>query len=127
MNWMRFFSAAIAVLLMYLPPLLSYGADWAHRTKISIDNTASGADLKQGVAQFPLALRLHSGNFTFADAKPDGADLAFFAADGKTPLKFHLERFDAANELAVAWVQVPKLSASSKSDSIVIARGNAAA
>jgi biopolymer transport protein ExbB len=101
-------------------------ADWAHRTKITIDNTASGADLKQSVAQFPLALRLHSGNFTFADAKPDGSDLVFFAADGKTPLKFHVERFDAANELAVVWVQVPKLTAGSKSDSIVMAWGNPA-
>jgi biopolymer transport protein ExbB len=98
--------------------------EWAHRTKITIDSTVSGADLKQSVAQFPLAVRLHSGNFTFADAKPDGADIAFFAADGKTPLKFHIERFDTANELAVIWVQVPKVSAGSKSDSIVLAWGN---
>ncbi len=101
-------------------------ADWAHHTNVTIDTTVSGGDLKQSVAQFPLALRLHSGNFTFADAKPDGADLAFFAADGKTPLKFHIERFDATNELAVVWVQVPKLSANSKSDSIVMAWGNPA-
>jgi biopolymer transport protein ExbB len=105
----------------------AHAADWSHRTKISIDNTATGADLKQGAAQFPLALRLHSGNFTFADAKPDGSDIAIFAADGKTPLKFHIEHFDAANELAVLWVLVPRLTPGAKSDNIVLAWGNASA
>ena len=123
--------AIILGLLLQCAPLCfstsAHAADWAHKAKIAIDNTASGADLKQGTAQFPLAVRLHSGNFTFADAKPDGSDIAVFAADGKTPLKFHIERFDAANELAVIWVQVPKLTGNAKSDGIVLAWGNASA
>ena len=121
------------LLLSLLLPLLASGlllaaapvaaAEWAHRMTIAIDTTPAGADLKQGTAQFPLALRLHSGNFTFADAKPDGADLRFFAADGKSPLKFHLEQYDAANELAVAWVQIPRLAPNVKSDGLVMAWG----
>jgi biopolymer transport protein ExbB len=136
-----FYRAAIFVVktpasLLSLPLLLlmfaggvttAHAADWAHRVKIAIDNTAAGADLKQGTAQFPLAIRLHSGNFTFADARPDGSDIALFAADGKTPLKFHVERFDAANELAVLWVQLPKLTGNAKTDSVTLAWGNAAA
>jgi biopolymer transport protein ExbB len=107
--------------------LLAHAGDWSHKQKISLDTTAEGADLKQEVVQIPVAVRLHSGNFTFADAKPDGADLRFLAADGKTPLKFHLEQFDGPNELAVAWVQVPKLPANAKSAAFVMEWGNAEA
>lgn len=104
--------------------LLAHAGDWAHKQKITLDTTAEGADLKQEVAQIPVAVRLHSGNFTFADAKPDGSDVRFLAADGKTPLKFHIEQFDAPNELAVAWVQVPKLPANAKSTGFQIEWGN---
>ena len=72
----------------------------------------------------PLLIRLHSGNFTFADAKPDGTDIRFMSADGKLPLKFHVEQFDAANELGVAWVMVPKITANAKTDSFVMEWGN---
>lgn len=104
--------------------LLAHAGDWAHTQKITIDTTAEGADLKQEVAQVPVAVRLHSGNFAFAEAKPDGSDLRFIAADGKTPLKFHLEQFDVPNELAVAWVSVPKLPANGKASSFQMQWGN---
>ena len=120
---MNCYRAAIALTLGCLLSFFACAGD-THKQKITLDTTASGADLKQGTAQFPLALRLHSGNFTFADAKPDGSDLRFFAADGKTPLKFHVELFDAPNELAVAWVQVPKLAGNAKSDAFVVAWGS---
>ena len=51
-------------------------------------------------------MRLHSGNFDFAAAKPDGSDLRVIAADDKTPLPFEVERFDGVNELALLWVHV---------------------
>ncbi|MDP1634876.1 MAG: DUF2341 domain-containing protein, partial [Gallionellaceae bacterium] len=70
------------------------------------------------------ALRLHTGNFAFAEAKPDGSDLRVTAGDDKTPLRFHLEKYDAANELAVLWVQQPKLGPANKSDAIVLLWGN---
>ncbi|MCH2222633.1 MAG: hypothetical protein MK097_20255, partial [Dechloromonas sp.] len=44
--------------------------DWKHKQKTLIDTTADGVELKQGAAQLPLALRLHTGNFPFAEAKP---------------------------------------------------------
>ncbi len=123
-NAIPFFAALAAMFLSStFAPVLAAGD--AHKQKIILDTTSAGADLKLGASQFPLALRLHSGNFTFADAKPDGADLRFFALDGKTPLKFHIEQFDAPNELAVAWVQVPKVAGNAKADGIVMAWGNA--
>ena len=105
-------------------PLAASAADWAHKKKLGFDTTASGAEIKEEVAALPMLVRLHSGNFTFSQAKPDGADLRFFAADGKTPLKYQLENFDATNELANLWVTLPKLSANAKTDSVVLAWGN---
>jgi biopolymer transport protein ExbB len=129
MNSMMPKRAALSALLCLLPSLfafapLAHAADWAHKQKIILDTTATGADLKQEAALVPVALRLHSGNFTFTDAKPDGSDVRFLAADGKTPLKFHLEQFDAPNELAVAWVQVPKLAANAKATGFEMEWGN---
>jgi len=125
MKPLNLFRAAFAVLLMYLLPFGAHAGE--HKQKIAVDTTPAGADIQTAVAQFPLAVRLHSGNFVFADAKPDGSDLRFFAADGKTPLKFHLEFFDAPNELAVAWVQMPKIAGNAKSASLVMVWGDGGA
>lgn len=107
-------------------PLQSTAAE-AGKRRFSFDTTAQGADLKEAVTQLPVLVRLHSGNFDFTQTAPDGSDLRFFAADGKTPLKFHLESFDAANELAAAWVQLPKINANSTADAIVVQWGDAKA
>lgn len=98
--------------------------DWEHKLKMVIDTTAAGVELKLGASQVPMALRLHTGNFPFAEAKLDGSDLRVVAGDGKTPLRFHLEKYDSANELAVLWVQQPKLAPAAKADAIVLLWGN---
>jgi biopolymer transport protein ExbB len=38
---------------------------------------------------------------------PNGRDLRFVAGDDLTPLKYHIEKFDPINELALVWVQLP--------------------
>ncbi|MFZ4651193.1 MAG: DUF2341 domain-containing protein [Rubrivivax sp.] len=98
--------------------------EWAHKKKIGFDTTDSGGNLKEDAQQVPMLVRLHSGNFTFKQARPDGGDLRVFAADGKTPLKYHIESYDAANELANLWVTLPKLTAKAKTDGVVLAWGN---
>jgi biopolymer transport protein ExbB len=77
--------------------------------------------------QRSAAVRLHTGNFLFADAKADGSDIRFVAADDKTPLKHHIEVFDAANQLAIIWVQVPRLAAKSSAEHVWLYSGNATA
>ncbi len=89
-------------------------ADGGGKKKLVIDTTASGVEVKDELTQVPVLLRLHSGNFTFTEAKPDGSDLRFFAADGKTPLPAQIENFDAANELANVWLLMPKVAAHGK-------------
>ena len=59
----------------------------------------------------PVLVRLSLANFEyFGDTKPDGSDLRFVAADDKTPLEFHIERYDAAAQMAFVWVRVPRLT-----------------
>jgi biopolymer transport protein ExbB len=116
--------SALTALVLCLPLMAQAGDEWAHKKKLSFDTSASGVELKEAATQLPMLVRLHSGNFTFADAKPDGSDLRFFAGDDKTALKFHIEQFDAANELAIVWVQMPKLSANAKSDALWMHWGN---
>lgn len=101
----------------------AWNKDWATQQKINIDT----ANIKEAVYQAPVLVRLHSGNFDFTSANVDGADLRFIAADDKTELKFSLEKYDAVNELAVAWVVLPQVSSANKELFISVAAGNESA
>lgn len=120
------FRIALAFLLLVaaFPAQAWWNSDWTVRKALSLNTAADGADLKEGLANVPVLVRLHTGNFDFAGAKADGADLRFVAEDDKTPLKFHIEKFDAANQLALVWVQVPKLLAGNKTQKVWLYSGN---
>jgi len=105
------------------PVFAAWNADWAAQQKITIET----ANIKEAVNQAPVLVRLHSGNFDFTGANVDGADLRFIAADDKTELKFSLEKYDAVNELAVAWVVLPQVSAANKDLAISLYTGNESA
>lgn len=99
-----------------LPVHAWWSSDWTGRKQVTLNTAEGGARINAPVASALVALRLHAGNFSFLDAKEDGSDLRFIGADDKTPLKFHIERFDAINELAVIWVQVPSIAPGAKAD-----------
>ncbi|MFQ6404143.1 DUF2341 domain-containing protein [Methylophilus sp. 'Pure River'] len=103
--------------------MAAWNADWATQQKITIET----ANIKEAVNQAPVLVRLHSGNFDFTGANVDGADLRFIAVDDKTELKFSLEKYDAVNELAVAWVVLPQVSAANKELAISLYTGNESA
>lgn len=104
-----------------------WNADWPARTRVSLDTGAGGVPTTAPVANLPLALRLHSGNFDFMSAKLDGSDLRVVAADDKTPLPFRVERYDAVNELALLWVLMPTVVPGSDQNVVYVYAGNAAA
>jgi biopolymer transport protein ExbB len=113
----------LIALLMLLSPMVAHAKwneAWTAREKVSIN--AQG--LAAAVTQATLVVRLHSGNFAFADAKPDGSDLRLVAADDKTELKFHIEKYDSVNELAIIWVQLPKLDPADKTAHFWVYYGN---
>lgn len=99
--------------------------EWNFRKEISFDLKPTGANIAGSLEDVPVLLRLHAGNYGyFADTKADGSDLRFVDADNKTPLKFHIEKFDAVNQLAYIWVRVPHIAGASNSQKIYLYYGN---
>ena len=102
-----------------------WNGDWSFRKEIGFDLTPTGADIPGAPTDVPVLIRLSLGNFQyFADAKPDGSDLRFIAADDKTPLAFHIERFDSQAQIALVWVRVPRLTGGAKTDKVLLYYGN---
>ena len=102
-----------------------WNGDWQYRKEIDFDLTPTGADIPGAPTDVPVLIRLSLGNFQyFNDTKPDGSDLRFMAADDKTPLAFHIERFDPQAQIALVWVRVPRLTGGAKTDKILLYYGN---
>jgi len=118
--------AGLAVLGAASPARAWWNNDWAFRKEITFDLSKAGADITGSPAEVPVLVRLSLGNFNyFGDTKPDGSDLRFVAADDKTPLKSHIERYDPQAQMAFVWVQVPHLAGGgAKSDKIYLYYGN---
>jgi biopolymer transport protein ExbB len=106
----------VAFMLSPSPAKAWWNDDWQLRKKITIDASASGANITDPIGTTPVLLRLHVGNFRFASAKEDGSDLRFVAGDDKTPLKHHIEKYDSLLGEALIWVAVPNLQAGAKTD-----------
>jgi biopolymer transport protein ExbB len=105
----RLTAAAVLAVALLLPAAARawWNEDWGARKKLRIDTSAAGAALNEPIGTMPVLVRLYSGNFRFDAAKEDGSDLRFVAGDDKTPLKFHLEKYDALLGEALVWVAIP--------------------
>lgn len=118
----------LILLLLILNPLSAqawWNEGWEYRKQLTLDTSVTGADLAGDLQNVPVLVRLHTGNFGyFLDIKPGGEDIRFVAGDDQTPLKHHVERFDAINEMALVWVLLPEIKAGSKSTSIWMYYGN---
>lgn len=116
----------VLILLFFMFGLLplsshaEWNKDWQARNKISVNTQG----LTEVASQVPVVVRLHSGNFDFTTVNIDGSDMRFIASDDKTELKFYVEKFDAVNELAVVWVQLPKIDAAEKDSHFWLYHGN---
>jgi biopolymer transport protein ExbB len=91
-----------------------WNEEWPYRRAITVDSSPSGVNLSGPIGRTLLLVRLHEGNFTFADSLENGADLRLVDTDNRTPLPFHIERFDATNGIATLWVSVPNLNGGEK-------------
>ena len=123
--------AALIAVVATLIPMAALAAtwwnnDWKYRKEISLDLSATGADVAGTPLDVPVLIRLSLANFSyFNDTKPDGSDFRIVAGDDKTPLKFHFEKYDVQNQMALLWVRVPQITGGSKSDKIYAYYGNA--
>ncbi len=110
---MKAFFACVLLSLVWLagPALAWSDNDWSYRKEITLDTTPSGGSVGDELRNFPVLIRLDTSNFTFDDAKQDGSDIRFYAADDKTALPFKIESFDPKLGLAMIWVSVFDLPA----------------
>jgi biopolymer transport protein ExbB len=117
----------LAVALVAAAPMSAqawWDAAYKQRTVVTLNTGAEGLPLKEAVTGAAMPVRLHSGNFDFVGARPDGSDLRVLAADDKTPLQFSIEKFDGTAEMAVLWVQVPTLAPGSDKNQLHVYAGN---
>lgn len=107
---MRVLLSLLAILFSLFSTAASawWNDDWTARKSITLTNPAGE------VSDAPVLIRLHTGNFDFLSANEDGSDLRVVAGDDTTELKFHIEKWDGLNQLALVWVKLPKLTATTQ-------------
>lgn len=119
---------AIVGLCLSLNAFGWWNEEWTQRKQISIDTTTAGATTQTALKDVPVLLRLHAGNFPqFLLLSEAGRDLRLIGADDQAPLRFHVERLDAAAEMAFIWVKVPDIGPASAEGSMFLYFGNEAA
>ncbi len=106
------------------PAYAWWNDQWTARKQFTIDTSVTGADITETLADFPVLVRLHTGNFGFfLDLAEGGKDIRFIG-DDQLPLTFHIEKIDVINEMAFIWVKIPRIQGGSNTDSIWMYYGN---
>jgi hypothetical protein len=101
-------------------------AAWSDSCRVQLNTTSAGAGVASDQSGFPVLVRLTAADFTFSEARSDGADLRFGDSSGSA-LAFELERFDPAGKGAEAWVLLPTVKGNSASQWFKMYWGNASA
>lgn len=119
--------------IAFLPLLLPLHAaegwwnkEWTQRQKLTLNTGADAAKLSGPLENASVLVRLHDGNFQFANAAADGSDLRFVADDG-TLLPHEVEKFDGLVNEAFVWVKVPSLAAGTTTVNLYYGSANPAA
>jgi len=86
-----------------------WDSDYTLRKKITIDTTSNGVPITDPLGDSVVLIRL--SDYQFSAGKDDGTDIRFIADDDKTPLTYHIEKFDSLMGEALLWVKVPGLKA----------------
>jgi PKD repeat protein len=103
---------------------------WTYSAAITLNTTASGANVANNVTNFPVLIRLNPGNFSgFANTLAGGADIRFAKKDG-THLAYQIERWvDGAsnNDTAEIWVKLDTVYGNNSTQSIKLFWGKSSA
>jgi hypothetical protein len=96
---------------------------WSKSHRITLNTTASGANITGNVYEFPILIRLSSGNFDFSQANVDGSDIRFTKDDG-TAITHEIERWDQGNKTAEIWVKMDTVYGDNSTQSFMMYWGN---
>ncbi len=120
--------SALLLACFCMPAAAWWNDDWEFRKPITLNTTATGANIAQPVDDGVVLVRLHMGNFGFfTDMLPNGDDLRFVASDDLTPLPFNVEAFDATAQIALVWVRAGTVQPQSTTQSLLMYYGNSKA
>jgi biopolymer transport protein ExbB len=108
-NLLQYLLLLTALVIFSSPARAWWNPDWTVRKKITFDASPAGANITDPIGTAVILVRLHDGDFQFSTAKDDGSDIRFIAADDKTPLTYHIEKYDSLLGEAFVWVKVPAL------------------
>ncbi len=112
-------------LILLLVPVIAlawWNNDWSSRKLFTLD---AGADIQETLSDFPLLLRLHTGNFDhFLELAENGKDLRFLL-DDNTPLMHYVDNMDVLDELGLVWVKLPTVRGGISTDKFAMYYGNA--
>ncbi len=100
-----------------------WDAAWTGRAKLTLDTSSAAAGLTEPAGTATVLVRLGEG-FKF-DLSPDGADLRFVSADGKTVYPHQIESYDSTLYEAFVWVKLPEVKPSAQ-ETFYVYYGNAA-
>lgn len=92
-----------------------WNKEWTARKSLTVDTGKTGVEIAEPAGTTLVLLRLHQGNFNFAAARENGADLRFVAGDGKTLFDHQVEKWDALMNEAFVWVKIPDIKSGSQS------------
>ncbi|MFH0725683.1 MAG: DUF2341 domain-containing protein [Pseudomonadota bacterium] len=125
----RLVSCSLILLILFcsVDAFAWWNGEWKSRRKIGFDASSAGADINENLGEIPVLVRLHTGNFIFGNAKANGEDIRFIGSDDQAVLKYHIEKYDTIDEMALIWVKLPKISSGSNQDFIWMYYGNEAA
>ncbi|HAO99017.1 MAG TPA: hypothetical protein DCQ83_03115, partial [Fibrobacteres bacterium] len=86
-------------------------SQWTKNKLITLNTTASGANVTGALTKFPLAVQLTaSDSDVFKQALPGGADIRFTDSAGTTRYKHQKESWDSAGRTATFWVLLPTVT-----------------
>ncbi|MGH8547366.1 MAG: DUF2341 domain-containing protein [Methylococcales bacterium] len=106
------------------PAYAWWNDQWTARKQLAVDASVTGADINDTLIDFPVLVRLHTGNFGFfLDMAEGGKDIRFVGGD-KIPLKFHIDRIDVINEMALIWLKIHEIKGGSNSEPVWMYYGN---
>ncbi len=121
---LKYSLTGLIALLFPILALAWWNDDWSSRRQISVDASATGADIQETLNDFPLLIRLHAGNFGyFADLAENGRDIRFLK-DDKTALPHQVEYLDSLSELGLIWVRLPQIRGGIDTDNFWMYYGN---
>lgn len=98
-------------------------SQWMYSKKLYLNTSSTGADVTGTVTNFPVLVRLTTGNFNFNQAQVDGGDLRFTNVKGAL-LPYEIERWDPDKKEAEIWVKMDTVYGSNSTQFVNLYWGN---